>query len=143
MLNSILGNNLENIQRTLYNNINESEEDISGKEKQSGQANRNVFEQSINEINTKSETGISKKTEFENKFKEAIKNRADESLLSENTKNKQIIKDIYGVDGDSMQPTLYEDDIIIVYKQENTENGQIAIVLINNEESTEKKIISK
>lgn len=43
--------------------------------------------------------------------------------------------------GDSMQPILYEDDIIIVHKQEDVENGQVAIILIDNEEATVKKVI--
>lgn len=43
--------------------------------------------------------------------------------------------------GDSMQPVLYEDDIIIVHKQEDVENGQVAIILIDNEEATVKKVI--
>lgn len=45
------------------------------------------------------------------------------------------------VTGDSMQPILYEDDIIIVHKQNDVENGQIGIILIDNEEATVKKII--
>lgn len=45
------------------------------------------------------------------------------------------------VHGDSMQPVLYEDDIIIVHRQEDVENGQIGIILIDNEEATVKKII--
>lgn len=43
--------------------------------------------------------------------------------------------------GDSMQPVLYEDDIIIVHKQEDIENGKIGIIIIDNEEATVKKII--
>lgn len=43
--------------------------------------------------------------------------------------------------GDSMQPVLFEDDIIIIHKQEDVENGQIAIILIDNEEATVKKVI--
>lgn len=43
--------------------------------------------------------------------------------------------------GDSMQPILYEDDIIIVHKQNDVESGQVAIVLIDNEEATVKKVI--
>ena len=43
--------------------------------------------------------------------------------------------------GDSMQPVLYENDIIIVHKQNDLENGQIGIVLIGDEEATVKKII--
>lgn len=42
--------------------------------------------------------------------------------------------------GDSMEPILYNDDIIIVHKQDDVENGQVAIVLINDE-ATVKKII--
>lgn len=43
--------------------------------------------------------------------------------------------------GDSMQPILYEDDIIIVHKQDDVDNGQVAIILIDNEEATIKKVI--
>ncbi len=43
--------------------------------------------------------------------------------------------------GDSMQPILYEDDIIIVHKQDDVETGQVAIILIDNEEATVKKVI--
>ena len=43
--------------------------------------------------------------------------------------------------GDSMEPVLFEDDIVIVHKQNDIENGQVAIVLINDEEATVKKIM--
>ena len=43
--------------------------------------------------------------------------------------------------GNSMEPVLYEDDIVIVHKQNDIENGQIAIVLIDDEEATVKKVI--
>ena len=45
------------------------------------------------------------------------------------------------VSGDSMQPVLYEDDIIIIHKQNDIESGQIGIVLLDNDEVTVKKII--
>lgn len=45
------------------------------------------------------------------------------------------------VTGDSMQPVLYEDDTIIIHKQNDVESGQIAIILIDNEEATVKKVI--
>lgn len=45
------------------------------------------------------------------------------------------------VTGDSMQPILYEDDIVIVHQQNDVENGQIAIILIDDEEATIKKVI--
>ena len=45
------------------------------------------------------------------------------------------------IKGDSMQPVLYEDDIIIIHKQSDVESGQTAIVLIDGEEATVKKIV--
>lgn len=45
------------------------------------------------------------------------------------------------VTGNSMQPILYEDDIIIIHKQSDVESGQTAIVLINNDEATVKKVV--
>lgn len=43
--------------------------------------------------------------------------------------------------GDSMQPVLFEDDIVIVHKQSDIESGQVGIILIDGEEATIKKII--
>lgn len=43
--------------------------------------------------------------------------------------------------GDSMQPILFEDDIVIVHQQNDVESGQIAIVLIDDEEATIKKVM--
>lgn len=43
--------------------------------------------------------------------------------------------------GDSMQPVLFEDDIVIVHKQNDIESGQVGIILIDGEEATIKKII--
>ena len=45
------------------------------------------------------------------------------------------------VTGDSMQPVLYDNDIVIVHQQNDVENGQIGIVLIDGEEATVKKIV--
>ncbi len=58
-------------------------------------------------------------------------------------KNVPDVENCYALQivGDSMQPVLYEDDIIVVHKQDDVENGQIAIVLIDSEEATVKKII--
>ena len=58
-------------------------------------------------------------------------------------KNVPDVENCYALQivGDSMQPVLYEDDIIVVHKQEDVENGQVAIVLIDNEEATVKKVI--
>lgn len=43
--------------------------------------------------------------------------------------------------GDSMQPVLYSDDIVIVHRQPDVESGQIAIVLVDDEEGTIKKVV--
>ncbi len=45
------------------------------------------------------------------------------------------------VTGDSMQPILYENDLVIVHKQNDIENGQIGIILIDGQEATIKKVI--
>ena len=43
------------------------------------------------------------------------------------------------VKGDSMFPVLIEDDIVIVKKQEDFENGDIVVAIINGDEATIKK----
>ena len=43
------------------------------------------------------------------------------------------------VKGDSMSPTLLEDDIVIIKKQDDFENGDIVVAIINGEEATIKK----
>lgn len=43
--------------------------------------------------------------------------------------------------GDSMLPLLSEGDLVIVHDQDDVESGQTAIVLINGEEATVKKVI--
>lgn len=44
------------------------------------------------------------------------------------------------VKGDSMAPVFIEGDIVIVHKQNDCENNQIAIVIVNGEEGTLKKV---
>lgn len=44
------------------------------------------------------------------------------------------------IKGDSMEPRITTGDVVIVRKQNTIENGEIAIVLINGEEGTCKKI---
>ncbi len=39
-----------------------------------------------------------------------------------------------------MQPVLFEDDIVIVHQQNDVENGQVAIVLVDDE-TTIKKVV--
>lgn len=43
------------------------------------------------------------------------------------------------VKGDSMSPVLIEDDIVIIRKQSDFENGDIVVALINGDEATIKK----
>lgn len=43
------------------------------------------------------------------------------------------------VHGDSMFPTLMEDDIVVVKKQDDFENGDIVVAIINGDEATIKK----
>lgn len=43
------------------------------------------------------------------------------------------------IHGDSMSPVLIEDDIVIVRKQDDFENGNIVVALINGNEATVKK----
>lgn len=43
------------------------------------------------------------------------------------------------IHGDSMSPVLIEDDIVIIKKQEDFENGDIVVAIINGDEATIKK----
>lgn len=45
------------------------------------------------------------------------------------------------ITGDSMLPLLSEGDLVIVHDQDDVESGQTAIVLINGDEATVKKVI--
>lgn len=58
--------------------------------------------------------------------------------------DKDIIKDgsdyfALKIKGDSMYPVLIEDDIVIIKKQEDFENGDIVVAIINGNEATIKK----
>lgn len=59
---------------------------------------------------------------------------ADKSLVG-NGKDFFALK----VKGDSMFPTLMEDDIVIIKKQDDFENGDIVVAIINGDEATIKK----
>lgn len=43
------------------------------------------------------------------------------------------------VHGDSMSPILIEDDIVIIKKQDDFENGDIVVAIVNGDEATIKK----
>lgn len=64
----------------------------------------------------------------------------DEDTVKDYEKN---IKEYYAlkVIGDSMLPLLSEGDLVIVHDQDDVESGQTAVVLINGEEATVKKVI--
>lgn len=58
--------------------------------------------------------------------------------------DQDIIKDgsdyfALKIKGDSMSPVLIENDIVIVKKQEDFENGDLVVALINGDEATIKK----
>lgn len=58
--------------------------------------------------------------------------------------DKNIIKDVSDyfalkIKGDSMSPVLIEDDIVIIKKQEDFENGDLVVAIINGDEATIKK----
>ncbi len=44
------------------------------------------------------------------------------------------------VKGDSMEPRIRDGDVVIVRKQEDVDNGDIAIMLVNGDEATIKKV---
>lgn len=44
------------------------------------------------------------------------------------------------IKGDSMEPKISDGDVVIVRKQPDIENGEIAIVLVNGDEATIKKV---
>ena len=58
--------------------------------------------------------------------------------------DKNIIKDgsdyfALKIKGDSMSPVLIENDIVVIKKQEDFENGDLVVAIINGDEATVKK----
>lgn len=70
----------------------------------------------------------------------AEENVVDYVTLKENIPN---IKEYYAlkITGDSMLPLLSEGDLVIVHDQDDVESGQTAVILINGEEATVKKVV--
>lgn len=68
---------------------------------------------------------------------------ADENIIGYVTVNDNKLKneDFFAlkVKGNSMVPEIYEDDIAIVKKQSDFENGDYVVALINGDEATIKK----
>lgn len=44
------------------------------------------------------------------------------------------------IKGDSMEPRIKNNDVVIVKKQPTVENGQVAVILVNGQDATVKKI---
>lgn len=70
----------------------------------------------------------------------AEENVVDYVTLKENIPN---IKEYYAlkITGDSMLPLLSKGDLVIVHDQDDVESGQTAVILINGEEATVKKVV--
>lgn len=70
----------------------------------------------------------------------AEENVVDYVTLKENIPN---IKEYYAlkITGDSMLPLLSEGDLVMVHDQDDVESGQTAVILINGEEATVKKVV--
>lgn len=70
---------------------------------------------------------------------EAIEEIADYEEISEDMATKG---DYFGlvIRGDSMQPRMLDGDVIIVRQQEDVDNGDVAVVLVNGNDATVKKI---
>lgn len=44
------------------------------------------------------------------------------------------------IHGDSMEPRMYEGDVVIVRQQEDAENGEVVIAMVNGDEATCKRL---
>ncbi len=73
---------------------------------------------------------------------EAIEDIIDYEEIDEETAKKG---EYFGlkIQGNSMYPLIMENDVVIVRKQETIESGQVAIVMVNGDEATCKKVIIK
>lgn len=45
--------------------------------------------------------------------------------------------------GDSMEPRIYEGDLVLIHKQQDVDSGDLAVVVVDGEEGTLKKIIKE
>lgn len=71
---------------------------------------------------------------------EAIENIIDTEEISEEMARTG---EFFGlqIKGDSMEPRIYENDVVIVRKQEDAESGDIVIALVNGNDATCKRLI--
>ena len=69
---------------------------------------------------------------------------AVEDVIGEETISKKMAEtgDYFGlrISGDSMEPLIHHGSIVIVRQQDDVENGDVAIVIVNGEDATCKKI---
>ena len=67
-----------------------------------------------------------------------------EEVIGEESISMELAKtgEFFGlrISGDSMNPRMFSGDVVIVRQQEDVESGQIAIVAVNGEEATCKKV---
>lgn len=70
---------------------------------------------------------------------EAIENIIDEEEISQ---EMALTGEFFGlkIKGSSMEPRILEGDVVIVRKQEDVDNGDVAIVMVNGSDATCKKI---
>ena len=71
---------------------------------------------------------------------EAIENIIDTEEISEEMARTG---EFFGlqIKGDSMEPRIYENDVVIVRKQDDAESGDIVIALVNGNDATCKRLI--
>lgn len=71
---------------------------------------------------------------------EAIENIIDTEEISEQLASTG---DFFGlqIHGDSMEPRMYENDVVIVRKQEDAESGDIVIAMVNGNDATCKRLM--
>lgn len=70
---------------------------------------------------------------------------AEENVVDYITLKEELpnVNEYFGlrITGDSMLPLLSDGDLVIVHDQDDVESGQTAVVLINGEEATVKKVV--
>lgn len=70
---------------------------------------------------------------------EAVENILDYEEISEDMARQGDFFALQ-IKGDSMEPRIKEGDVVIVRKQPDVESGEVAIVLVNGDEATIKKV---
>lgn len=70
---------------------------------------------------------------------EAIEDIIDTEEISE---EMAATGDFFGlqIHGDSMEPRMYEGDVVIVRQQDDAENGEVVIAMVNGDEATCKRL---